>query len=272
MQDVFVSYEGPHPTDRGMKEDMPYERFCLEKADGIVGECLEIQNAYREYKILHKPANLFFPLYCDSDQFLPKKNAFNPNEIHLVYAGQVHGSWRKTRQHGPTQFFKIIDMLAAQKIHLHLYPSPGTQRLDSEEYEVLARSLPYLHYHQSVPQEVLAEELSQYDFGIVPFFKAMGGPSDVKFKYATTLKIFNYWESGLPIIASADLFYQSWLVERHHAGIVVNNLEEFGNLNEIIKNTDYNALSRHVIETRNKLALVHQVPRLYNFYKKIAAH
>ena len=222
MQDVYATYYGLHPTLNWLKKELPQERECLEKADGVVAHCLEANVAFRKYGIAKKPPTLFFPLYCDDDFFQEHNKVFNPDEIHLVYAGGVAGSHRNPKQYGNIQFHGLIKTLTEQGLHFHIYPSPGNIRADYEEYEEKAKKNALFHFHEPVAQHDLAKELSKYDFGILPFFKNLSEQSEDKLKYATTLKLFNYLEAGIPIIVSKDINFQAWMVERNGIGFSIS--------------------------------------------------
>jgi hypothetical protein len=223
LQDTLVVYYGTDVKPRWLREELPHERACMAGADGLIAHSLEPNEGFRRYGIARKdrPTTLFFPLYCDDDLFVDNVPKVSETEIHLVYAGGVAGSHRDPKHYGNIQFFGLIETLTKQGLHFHIYPSPTNIRADVEEYEALARSNRRFHFHEPVPQERLAGELARYHFGILPFFKELSEQSEAKLKYATTLKLFNYLEAGLPIIVSRDLGYQSWIVERNGVGVAI---------------------------------------------------
>jgi hypothetical protein len=268
MQDVYATYYGLHPSMPWLKRELPHEQACLEQADGVIGHSLEPNVAYRKYQTKNKPPNLFFPLYCDDDFFCNTPKSLNPDDIHIVYAGGVAGSHRNPKQYGNIQFHQLIKTLSAQKLHFHIYPSPSNVRADYEEYEEIAKENPFFHFHEPVAQQDLAKELSQYHFGILPFFKELSEQSGDKLKYATTLKLFNYLEAGIPIIVSKDLGYQSWLTERYSCGIGIR-MEHIQELKTLINKTNYKTLLAAVQNSRTKLSLGRQTKRLENFYQRM---
>ena len=267
MQDVYTIYYGLNPTLGWLQKELPHEKSCLEQANGVVGHSLEPNVAYRKFKTRQKPPTLFFPLYCDDDFFQNTNKIIDKDNIHIAYAGGVAGSHRNPKQYGNIQFQRLIEIFVAQKIHFHIYPSPSNVRADYEEYESLARNHAYFHFHEPVAQHELAKELSQYHFGILPFFRELSEQSDDKLKYATTLKLFNYMEAGIPVIVSKDLGYQSWLVERYSAGIGIN----MGDLQQIRKRIEeqpYEHVLQSVLQARDKLSLKSNISRLLSFYEK----
>ncbi len=268
MQDVYATYYGLSPDLNWLKKELPHERECLENANGIVAHSMEVNVSYRKYGIHSKPRALFFPLYCDDDFFQQHTKTFNPKEIHLVYAGGVAGSHRNAKQYGNIQFQGLIKTLSEQQLHLHIYPSPSNIRADYEEYEAIAASNPFFHFHEPVAQQDLAKELGKYDFGILPFFKDLSEQSADKLNYATTLKLFNYLEAGIPILVSKDIFYQAWIVQRYRVGLMIAH-EEVKDLGAKIKLLPYHELNGNVKAARMSLSLKHNISRLGKFYQDI---
>jgi hypothetical protein len=270
MQDVYACYYGLNPTVRWIKAELPHEKNCLQLSDGLIGQSLEPNVALRKYGKI-KPPSLFFPLYCDNDYFEDNTKKLDPDDIHFVYAGGVAGSQRDKAQFGLVQFHNLIQVLSDQKIHFHIYPSPSNLRADYIEYEQIAERNHYFHFHQSVAQEQLASELSRYHFGVLPFFLKNAGQSADKFKYATTLKLFNYIEAGIPILVSEDLVYQNWIIKRHHAGITIQE-KDLSHLRELLAAIDYPDMVKGLITKRTEISLLTHIPRLLKFYRQIAGH
>ncbi|MEO5571314.1 MAG: glycosyltransferase [Bacteroidia bacterium] len=268
MQDVLVVYYGLNPPIRWYRNELSHEKYCLENADGLVSHSLEFQEALRRYDIKKKPANIFFPLCCDDDVAENKKGNFDPGNIHVVYVGEVAGSFRDSKQFATIQFHYIIEEFSKQKIHLHLYAAPGTLSDDINEYKNIEKQNQYLHIHETVHQSKLAHELSQYDFGLIPFFFKDTIHSWEKFKYSTSLKLFNYVEAGIPVISTKDIIFQSWIVERYGMGITINKTD-IPNLKSIIGKTDYNLFLKNIEKNRPAISLSKHVPRLLKFYETI---
>jgi len=268
-QDVFTIYYGTTPKYNWLKEELPYEKDCLAEADGIVANSLEPREGMRILNIKKSAKRIFFPLYTDNDAFLNPEKKFSTDDIHLVYAGGVMGSHRDKVHYGSTQFYWLIEYLEEQKIHFHIYPSPSVIKADYEEYEQIAKKSTYFHYHSPVSQTELSKELAKYHYGLMPFFLGASGQSDLKQKYATTLKLFNYVESGIPILVAADVQYQSWIVNRYSLGKTVNNKEDFKDVRKLIGDIPYDEQVRRLLVNREKLSLKVHTPRLLEFYKSI---
>ncbi|HXP48807.1 MAG TPA: hypothetical protein VN922_02570 [Bacteroidia bacterium] len=269
FQDVFIIYYGHESNLNWLKKELPFEKKFLQYSDGLVANSLEPREGMRMWGIKEKKKSIFFPLYADNDYFCSAPKTFSMDDIHLVYVGGVMGSHRDKVHYGSVQFHWLIDYLSKQKIHFHIYPSPSTLRADYMEYEQIAKENPYFHFHVSVAQQDLAVELSKYHYGLVPFFKANSGQSDLKHKYATTLKLFNYLESGIPVLVGADFVYQSWLVERYKLGVVVSDKETFADLRKVITKVPYDQQVKNLLESREELSLKKHTPRLLEFYKSL---
>jgi len=268
MQDVYAIYYGLNPTQRWLQHELPPERKCLEQASGLVAHSLEANEVYRQYGITRKPPNLFFPLYADNDFFCPNTKNPAPDDIHLVYVGGVAGSHRNPKQYGNIQFQSLIRILTSQQLHFHIYPSPSNIRADYEEYEELAKTNTYFHFHEPVAQQELPKELSRYHYGIHTAFILDNEQSAEKYKYCTTLKLFNYIEAGLPVIFSSDLTYLSWLVTRYGLGITVGK-SDLETLHNTLQTLNYRALAEQVLKSRNIVSLQNNINRLIGFYQKI---
>ena len=93
--------------------------------------------------------------------------------------------------------------------------------------------------------------------------------SKEKYKYATSLKLFNYIEAGLPVLVSKDLTYQSWIISRYGAGIVVGK-SDMTRMKHVITAQDYSALVAGLLRRREEISLRVHIPRLLTFYRQVA--
>src|SRR5262249_9797243 len=89
LQDTLVVYYATTPGARWLREDLPHERACRARADGVVAHSLEPNEGFRRYGIARqdRPPTLFFPLYCDDDAFVADGPKISDTEVHLAYAG-----------------------------------------------------------------------------------------------------------------------------------------------------------------------------------------
>jgi len=270
IQDMHVSYFGLNSPKLYMRLDMPDESYSIQHAAGIVTQSIELTNASRVYDIPKRPPTLFFPVYCDDDQLLTPPTIPSMEEIHLVYAGSIAGSFQDDHHFGSMKLYRLADTLAEQQIHFHIYPSPTMRFRDLilAEYEELAKRNPYFTLHESVPQQVLAEELMGYHFGLLPFFLEDTGRSANKLGLGSSQKLYNYMESGLPVLISEDLRFQSWMARRYGGGVEIRKAD-LPNLREMITKLDYPALRADLMAKRNRVTLSTNIPRLAKFYHQL---
>jgi hypothetical protein len=270
LQDTLVVYYGTTPTKRWLRVELPYEKACMAEADGVIAHSLEPAEGFRRYRIPHgkRPPTLFFPLYCDDDRFIAGVPKISDTEIHLVYAGG--GSHRDPRYFGNIQFFGLIDTLTKQGLHFHVYPSPTTLEADRIEYEQVAMNNALFHYHQPVAQEQLPGELARYHIGIHLGFvnDAEHRQSSAKYRLCTTLKLFNFVESGIPVVVSENLEFQSWMLRRYGAGVPLerNQLLQLGTFLDGLMDA---GIRERMTKGREAVALSRHVPRLLLFYAQI---
>lgn len=267
MQDVLGIYFGLNTNIKWYQKEFPHEKDCLQLADGLVSHGLEPIPAYKIYQIKQKRNRLFFPLFCDDDRFVHNTNKLS-NGFHLVYAGEIQNSNRDRKQFGNIQFENLIKILSEQQIHFHVYPSPSTNPLLYNNYTQIASQNPYFHLEKPVAQSSLANELSKYHFGIIPFFKTTSGQSADKYRYSTALKLFNFIEAGIPTICANDIEFQAWMAKRYDAGFSIEE-SELKNLSSLLKKIDYDKQVQKLLKGREKLSLQNNILKLYHFYQKI---
>lgn len=268
VQDLYVSNYGLTPPQLYMKMDLPYEKQMLEQADGIISQSLEVYGAFQTFGIQNRPPGLFFPLYCDEDYVVQVDRKMNPDDIHIVYAGGVYGSDADQGHFGNMKFFPLIETLSRQQLHFHIYPSPSIRPTAKKEYQQVAEENPYFHFHESVAQPILAKTLSQYHFGIIPFFHSGTTRSTVKRERGTSLKLFNFLEAGLPVLVSEDTEFQHWLLKRYGAAIPIND-QSIHQARQLIEAESYPELMKSVLQNREKAMLGANIPRLLAFYDEL---
>lgn len=268
FQDLLVTNFGLNPPFTYMKREIKNEKYVLSEVDGIINHSLELQTAKKYYgTIAHK--KLFFPIYTDNDQFVNRqKNNLDFENLHIVYIGGIMSAYRNKDYFGGLQIHWLIKKLNDQRIHFHVYPSPSLLKEHIIDYIELDKKLDYFHLHSSVSQKKLSSELANYDFGVLPFFHRTNNRLNDKRYYSTTLKMFNYFESGLPIILSEDLLFQNYMANKYGGGIKAS-WEDFDNVRELLKNQDYNQLLNNIKLNRVNLSLENNIHKILNFYKEL---
>ncbi|GAH95625.1 unnamed protein product, partial [marine sediment metagenome] len=193
------------------------ERIALEHSDAIitVSEAL-FDAAYEKYNLGDK-RHLIFPNLIVEEMIpidLKEKLSNRDQQIHIVYEGHLD----ETGKEGHYDLHNIFREIAAQSIHLHIYPSKQNrlcQKLNEENG--------FIHYHTSLETKKLMQELTQYDFGWSGF-----NTSKNKDHVDTVLanKTIEYISAGLPVISFPHKS-QKKFIQKYGVGVVIEN---FNNL------------------------------------------
>jgi hypothetical protein len=268
VKDTSVASFGLEPPRWYLRKEIPSEKYSFENVDGILAESLEVNYAYRLFQSKKKPKRIYFPNLCEDAKIIPVDKNKTEGAIHLVYVGAVRGSQDSKADHGNIQMHWLIESLNKQKIHFHIYPNPSLARPIYEEYFKMSEELPFFHMHESVSPEKMNKEIAQYHFGLIPFFNEDTQRSPLKRYYSSSLKIFNYLESGLPTIISKDMGHQRWILERYGLAIGVTK-SNFHDLKSVLNNYNYPNLVDNLETKRNQFRLNIQMQRVLSFYKQI---
>ena len=116
---------------------------------------------------------------------------------------------------------------------------------------------------RSVPFNQL--NLSNFDFGVVPFEHSYSEKYYSKNQYASTLKFFVYLEMGLPILISDYWAFPAWITKRYKLGIVTN-YKQLDNTNLHVSNEDYRDILKNIETFRNRFSLQKNKDKLIKFY------
>jgi glycosyltransferase involved in cell wall biosynthesis len=159
------------------------------------------------------------------ERALPKRSA-QDGEVHFVYQGGVGVQAHR-------DFRPLFAELARLGCHVHVYPSRH-----SAEYEQLAAVTPRLHYHGSVSPRDIIGELTQYDFGLVPF--RINHENRTFLDTALPNKLFEYLAAGLPV-AAARLKSLELFSAQEQVGIVYDTAQEIVDQLGTLKGLDVTA-------------------------------
>lgn len=268
FQDVYSTYYGINPPIRWMKKQVDSEAYVLSHFLNIISNSLEINYASRLHSAKPKNRLLFLP-YCESRFFQNPTRTYSP-EFALVYAGGISGSAHESQQDSAiTNLLPLATLMEKRKIAFHIFPSPNVGNEILNEYRKFSATTKYFKLEKSINQEDLSKELASFQFGILPFFEKGGWKGSAKMKYAISLKLFNFIEAGIPIIVSADIEFQAWIIRRYQLGIVVHSEEEIASTVENMSVENYIELLKKVKENRELLSLDHQIIRLFQFYSNL---
>lgn len=267
-KDTSVNSHGINPPHWYLKEEVPAEKYCFQNVQAIVSESLEVSNAYRLFGIKEKTKRIYFPNYCEGQKNQSNKEKISDSEIHLVYVGSIRGSQDDPKEHGNIQMHWLIRTLNEQKIHFHVYPNPGMNRVVYEEYFEMDKNFDYFHMHESLKPSELIQEIKKYHYGVIPFYNEDTNRSPMKRYYSTSLKLFNYSEAGLPVLISNDMGHQRWVLERYGMAIGLNK-PDFFKLNEKLANYDYSKVQDRLILNREILTIENQIHRIKKLYESV---
>ena len=212
----------------------PYQMEEAKKLYGISGPSLVYYNYASEADL---PA-----------RFLPKLSEKNGN-VHMVYEGGIGGNTHR-------DFRSLFVDLAKKGIHIHIYPTFFNQEI--AQYFSAHKTIHY--YHPLSPKQIM-EEMTQYDFGIIPFNLEKGNKRFLDSTIAN--KLFEYLAARLPVIASPLQSYVDYF-KKNLIGITFENAQDIiGNipkLKEIAEKTDF---SKQIFTYEGEIG------RLETFYEKI---
>jgi glycosyltransferase involved in cell wall biosynthesis len=220
----------------------------------------QMLTANRLYRIDIERSMVFPNYVCES--MLPKrfhkKLSAADGEIHIVYEGKIV---LESKGHHHRRFYPLFQGLARNKIHVHIYPSDEDTFLDCEREMILeekSKEGSYIHWHNSMSPWEIVEEMTKYDFGILPF--PVNEREDVEHLNSTLPnKLFEYLAAGLPVI-SRDLISLRNFIEKEKVGFVFDTIDDIIQRIERFRGLEVRG-KRYVMED--------EVDRLVEFYYKI---
>ena len=270
-QDLYISYYGKEPPYLYMKHDLSHEEICLSESTGIIAQSFEASFALNEYGIEPRPKTLFFPFYCNDDimvDYIPEKRKRESNELHFVYMGGISAKIMNNPKNKFIEFEDLISSLSKQNIHLHIYTNPYTSPLIKEVYEKIDQKNPLFHFHQTISQDQLIEEISTYDYGILPFYNEDGNFNATKRMYSISGKVINFIEACLPVLISPDLRFQEWISSRYGKSIRVEKNQWNSIREHLPTDNDYKTICKGIMTRRDTFRLSKNISRIPDFYDK----
>lgn len=264
---IFENYDianGFHTTldDRMLK----LEKYCIENAKGV---------CYREYSleylidVLHfeiKGSTIRFLDYCsDRKCKISRKNT--DAELTLCYVGGIEP--KEEYPDTPFEHLEFASLCEKNKCHFHIYP-PNWDEKRYEEYIRRDEESLYFHFHKPVSNDRLAEEISQYDYGVSPIRddiwenKQSGQYTKEKFIYAGANKLFDYLDAGLPIVTAIPQKISQYLEEK---GVLINwtnGQYDFDYLRE-----QKEPMREKVSDVREELRIGNYIQELLRFYESL---
>lgn len=197
------------------------------------------------------PTLIFHNYVSEADlpkRFLPKLSE-QDGQVHIVYEG---GTGRNNHR----DFSSLFIELDSQGINIHIYPAHY-----NDELAHLFSEYDNIHYYQPVSPKRIMEEMTQYDFGIIPFNIEKGNKRFLDLSFAN--KLFEYLAAGLPVITSHLKAYINYF-KKNPVGLTFQKAEDIieaiPNLQRIAKTVDFN---------QQVYSFEREIGRMEGFYYKL---
>ncbi len=142
-----------------------------------------------------------------------KKISLGEKGIHIVYEGGLSLDPKSHRYYWP-----LFKKLADRKLNVHIYPS-----FHSQQFETICKDNEFVHYHHPVSPEKIVYEMSQYDYGIIPFIITKENKRHLE--SAMPNKLFEYLAAGIPVI-SRNLYSLRTFFEKFQPGILYDSVDD----------------------------------------------
>jgi hypothetical protein len=250
----------------------PYQRYCLENADGVCARDLRLRWLRRDFSYRYRNVILFLD-YCWArpQPLLPK---ISSDEVHLVAVGYIHVEKLGYLDH---QYLQVARDLADEGVHLHLYPNPmqaATMRETFSEYFELQSRVPYLHMHAPVPFDRMTAEISQYHGGVAfnggyLYGEPVRDYDENHHRYTSASRMFDYLEAGLPVLDNRERFrFRFHLAVRY--GLAIDaTIELLGSAGTALRPLLSPGLQARADRVREAYSVRRQARRLGEFYKSL---
>lgn len=256
----------PYDCMKGMmkpEQKLPWfeeytEKLWFKKADHLCSRSLEPMYIKKTYNYAMPPST-FFPDYCWKKPQFKIRQEDKRDDIRIFYSGGV------VEETESSCFIDLGRSLMKQQIHLHIYPSTNIVNKINRQYIFdEAKKNPYFHIHNQVPYSILMEEALKYDAAIVFLLNSESKELYVtreKFKYATSNKLFDYIESGLPVIYFEKSHMKS-LTEHYGTAIMSKSYSD-------IRKAIISDKKKQYINNSNTSTLAFHSQRLHTMYSSV---
>lgn len=188
-----------------------------------------------------------YAMKSDIKKSLPKLSA-ETGETHIVYEGVLSLSGYRE------PLLSFLVNLSKMNIHVHVY-GIGSDEVNAQ-YKKYERNHPYYHFHGMLPKDKLMSEMTQYDFGLLPF--PSNDRDKVHLDTGLSNKLFDYLICGLPIIVPTIKSMVNF-VEEERVGYVFDDINQ---IPEITENTPVNI-------DRKRYSLENHIGDLEMIYQQI---
>ena len=271
--------------------DYCHERFeptkeALALADGFCARDLQVKSAEKVDGFSLPPHIILFPEYCWNSTTNDGKTGceFLSKEVHVVSVGTFS---LESQGMFDSCYLRLAKLMVEQQIHFHIYPHwayrrdhMGSPHADFErdfaDFLSLEKLSPYLHVHDSLPIEELAEVLPQYDFGIVSggceaLGQKLGFYHPAYLETCYSGRISDYLDARLPVLINSEVKFDYWLLKRYDICVNLEGVLQPG-FKQSLLDLKRDAAQREAMERAvQRLSVDHNSPRLAQFYREIIA-
>jgi putative sugar O-methyltransferase len=261
-------------------------RECLAKADALCARDLQARAAHHLDGFPLPEHTLLFPEYtwADSPPLAAVQARSDSDEVRVVSVGTF---CLESRGEYDSCYLKLAELLAAQKIHLHIYPhwfykeSPLSAfnwdlEKDFTDFFALQRRTDYLHIHDSIGFEALPTELSAYDFGIVSggcaeFGQRLGLLKSAYMMNCYSGRISDYLDARLPILINKEVAFNFQLLRHYRVEIDLRGVLQPGFRDLLLTVKRDPDQRRDVEEAAKLLSIGRHASRLAALYERVIA-
>ncbi len=266
---------------KGLKNfEIDAEKFCFEKADGIIHKGAPNELDLLEGRIFEKinlaPLQMTFHPYCSEEFIIPfnkDKLSKKDGEIHIVEVRSVSSVDVKEFSF----FLECVEEFEKNKIHLHFYTKPNT--LSKEEIiEAFKRtykkelSSKYFHLHDPKNPQELIKDISKFDFGIFILpFQDRENKRNIPLQTSVGLgnKQSSYLEAGLPFFYPPEIEYLDSMMKKYGLHLHVKDKEDIKNIKKKIKGLNYTALEKKIKKARGDFLMKKHFQELEKFVEEV---
>ena len=179
---------------------------------------------------------------------LPKDSG-SDGAVHIVYEGGVGLG-------GHRDFTRLFNELAAAGVRVHIYPASYNQQVAA-----VFESTENIFYNQPLSPSRIMEEMTRFDFGIIPFNLELGNRRFLDTTIAN--KLFEYLAAGLPVLASPLKSYVEYFAA-NPVGMTFESAED------ILANLDrLRQMAAEIDFGQQVFTHESQVPALEEFYYQV---
>jgi hypothetical protein len=172
-------------------------------------------------------------------------------KINIVYTGAI-------LLDGYRRYYDIFSRILGKGFVLHIYTT--SSEAFKKEYERILSGKGELIFHDPLPHKELLKEITQYDYGIVPFVDK----EDIEhLDIAIPNKFYEYLGCGLRVIAS-PLRTMSRLIQENQCGLLIDERDLREEINEDFKRTGGNLDQKDV----SRFCHESQMDIVRNFFKE----